>query len=77
MREKKPQAQLVRAMALMSTVLSYLVGPILVGVFGGQWLDSYFETKPIFLLIGLLLGIATGVYGLFRLLGEFLGEDDS
>jgi ATP synthase protein I len=77
MRKRTPQTQLVRAMALMSSIISYLVGPILVGVFGGRWLDSYFQTSPTFMLIGVFIGMATGVYGLFRLLGEFLGEDDS
>ncbi|HHY22141.1 MAG TPA: AtpZ/AtpI family protein [Bacilli bacterium] len=64
-------------MVLTSSVLSYLVGPILVGVFGGNWLDGRFGTKPFMLIIGLLLGLATGVYGLIRLLRKYLGEDHS
>lgn len=64
-----------RAMALTSAVLSYLVGPILIGIFSGRWLDGQFETKPLFLIVGLLAGLAGGVYGLVRLLGEYLGDD--
>lgn len=76
--EKKPpqKKQVVKAMALASSIISYLVGPILVGVFAGRWLDSYFQTEPLFLIVGLLLGIAAGGYGLFRLVRQFLGEED-
>ncbi|MBU8905882.1 AtpZ/AtpI family protein [Desertibacillus haloalkaliphilus] len=73
---RKSQKSLVRAMALMTSIVSYLVGPILVGVFGGRWIDGYLQTEPIFLIAGLLVGLAAGVYGLARLIGEFLGEDE-
>ncbi|WP_018923174.1 AtpZ/AtpI family protein [Salsuginibacillus kocurii] len=66
----------LHAMALTSLVLSYLVGPLLVGIFGGRWVDEQLGTAPFFFLIGVLGGIGTGIYGLFRLLGDFLGDDD-
>lgn len=77
MSAKKPSKSSFNTMILTSSVLSYLVGPILVGVFGGNWLDGRFGTKPFMLIIGLLLGLATGVYGLIRLLRKYLGEDHS
>lgn len=67
--------QTAKAIALMSTISSYLVGSILVGIFGGRWLDSYFGTKSIFLIIGLFLGIGAGTYGVFQVVRQFLGED--
>ncbi|WP_209123365.1 AtpZ/AtpI family protein [Alkalihalobacillus sp. BA299] len=76
MANQKPQKP-YRAMALMTAITSYLVGPVVVGVLGGRWLDSYFNMSPLFMIIGLLLGLGSGVYGLIRLLGQFLGEDDS
>lgn len=76
MPNKDPKKHM-RAMALSTTVVSYLVGPILVGIFSGRWLDRHFNTTPLLLIIGLLLGLATGVYGLMRVVKQFLGDDEN
>lgn len=47
-------------------ITSELVGPVLVGGFIGYWLDKYFETKPVLLIILLLLGAAAGFLNVFR-----------
>ncbi|OZM56791.1 hypothetical protein CIB95_11275 [Lottiidibacillus patelloidae] len=65
-----------KAMALMSVILSQLVGATLVGVFGGIWLDGQIHTKPLFLVIGLLLGLAAGVYSTIRLVNRYLGDEE-
>lgn len=72
---KNGQQKIWQAMSLSTTIASYLVGPLLVGLFGGKWLDGYLSTSPLFLIIGMLLGLATGVYGIFRTLKKFLGDD--
>lgn len=64
-----------RAMALMSGILSILVGSILLGLFGGMWLDRLTGTNPLFLIIGLFLGLGAGVYGMIRLLSNYSGEE--
>ena len=43
-----------------------LVIPILVGLYGGYRLDLWLGTKPWFLLVGALLGIAAGFLNFFR-----------
>ena len=50
---------------------------ILLGVLGGLWLDSKFNTQPIFVLAGLYLGFIVAVYGIYRILLPLLkkGED--
>ncbi|RSL29664.1 AtpZ/AtpI family protein [Salibacterium salarium] len=73
--KRKPQKPF-QSMAVSSAILSYLVGPFLIGVFGGRWLDSKLETDPLFMIIGLLAGLGGGVYGLVRLLGHYLGDED-
>jgi ATP synthase protein I len=65
-----------KAMGLMSLIVSQLVGATLVGVFGGMWLDSQIHTKPLFLVIGLLLGMGAGVYSTIRLVSRFLGDEE-
>ncbi|WLR50720.1 AtpZ/AtpI family protein [Bacillus tianshenii] len=65
----------LQAIALMSTILSQLAGSVLIGIFGGRWLDRLAETSPLFLIIGLLLGLATGTYGTYRTIRYFYGEE--
>lgn len=62
----------LRAYALMTGILSNLVGSILVGIFLGRWVDRLWDTEPLFLIIGLLLGLAAGVYATIRLVNHFL-----
>ncbi len=68
--------QTVRTLALMSTISSYLLGAILVGVFGGRWLDSYYGTNSLFLIIGLFVGLGAGSYGVIVVIKHFLREQD-
>ena len=75
MNDPKRLRQTMRAVALMSTISSYLIGSILIGLFGGRWLDSYFGTHSVFLIVGLFLGIGTGSYGVIQAVRHFLGED--
>ncbi len=43
-----------------------LVGCVGAGAFMGWLLDGWFETKPLFLIIMLLLGICTAFYNVWR-----------
>lgn len=65
----------VQGMALMSAIISQLVGTILIGIFSGRWLDRLLGTHPLFLIIGLLLGLAAGVYAMLRLIQHFFQEN--
>jgi F0F1-type ATP synthase assembly protein I len=44
-----------------------LAASVLLGLFGGQWLDRRLGTAPLFLLVGVLLGMAAGFWNLYRL----------
>jgi len=39
---------------------------ILVGIGGGYWVDSKFDTSPLFLIVGLLFGGTAGFMSLYR-----------
>lgn len=41
---------------------------ILLGVLGGLWLDDKFGTKPILVIVGLILGLVVAFYGVYRML---------
>ena len=41
---------------------------IILGVVGGLWLDNKFNTKPILVIVGVLLGITVAFYGVYRMI---------
>ncbi|MDQ0244872.1 F0F1-type ATP synthase assembly protein I [Bacillus fengqiuensis] len=71
---RKPRHPL-QAMALMSMILSQLVGSILIGLFFGKWLDAQVGTEPLFLVLGLLIGLGTGVYAMLRSVRQFFSGE--
>lgn len=50
----------------------YFATCIVLGVLGGLWLDSVLESKPLFTLLGLLLGLAVAAYGGYRILVQLV-----
>ena len=52
----------------------YIGGCIMLGTLGGLWLDNKLDTKPIFLLIGLVLGVIVAVFGVYQMLRPLLGN---
>ncbi|MDH3590495.1 MAG: AtpZ/AtpI family protein [Planctomycetota bacterium] len=54
--------------------------PIVLGAFGGRWLDAKLGTTPWLVVVGSLLGIAAGFWNFFRAalpaLGRGPGEGD-
>jgi F0F1-type ATP synthase assembly protein I len=57
----------VAAMRLVG-VGFFIGGSILGGVFAGLWLDRRFHTEPIWVIVGLLIGIAVAFYGVYQML---------
>ena len=43
---------------------------VLAGLGGGYWLDGRLGTRPVFLLIGGVLGVGAGLYQFFRASAE-------
>ena len=65
-----------QALALASTIAVSLAVPLLVGIFLGRWMDVQIGTDPLFMIIGLLVGLVLGVYGILRLLKEKIQGDE-
>lgn len=65
----------LQAMALMSAILSQLVGSILIGIFIGRRIDQSIGTEPLFLIVGLLVGLSAGIYALLRLVNHYFSGD--
>jgi predicted F0F1-ATPase subunit len=58
------------ALALIGQIGFTIVFSILIGLGIGLFIDHQFHTAPIATLIGLLLGLAAGVYGVYRLVSS-------
>ncbi|AZU64599.1 AtpZ/AtpI family protein [Neobacillus mesonae] len=65
----------LKAMGLMSAILAQLAGSVLIGVFGGRWLDQQWDSEPIFLIIGLFIGLTAGIYSMFVSIRHFFSGD--
>jgi len=55
------------SMGLVTGLGFSAVGSLLVGILGGLFLDRWLRTTPLFLIIGILLGLAAAAIGVYRL----------
>ena len=59
----------------------YIAIAIVLGLLGGLWLDGKCNTKPLFTIIGLIIGILAAVYGVYQIILPLLnnkqGKGDS
>jgi len=77
MSEPSNNRQLMKAFALMTTISSYFVGAVLLGVFGGRWLDNQLDGNGLYLVVGMLVGLTTAIYGIVKAIQQFMGDDSS
>lgn len=58
--------------ALFSEVGLVLLVTILAGILAGYWVDQQLGTIPIFVLVGLVVGMTAGAVAVYRLIQRFL-----
>jgi ATP synthase protein I len=68
---KKPPPSVWGSLALMGQLGFTIAIPLALGAWGGSYLDGLTNTKSLYLLLGLLLGLIVGVYGAYRLFSRF------
>lgn len=61
----------MRAFTLGSTIAIQFAVAVLLGLWGGRFLDSYFGTGPWLMLAGLLVGLAAAVSSVYRLVSRW------
>jgi F0F1-type ATP synthase assembly protein I len=54
------------AFAIPTQMFVYIVGGAALGLLIGHFIDVWLNSAPIATFIGLLLGLAVGIYGIFR-----------
>ncbi len=67
---RPPEYKDYNAFALLGQVGLYIAGGALLGVAAGSFIDGKLNSAPVATLIGLLLGLAVGIFGVFRLISS-------
>jgi ATP synthase protein I len=63
-----------RAVVLVHGVGIQVVAAILIGWFGGRFLDRHFHTSPWFTVLGVLIGTFGGIFSAVKMVKVFLGD---
>jgi len=63
-------------LALFSEIGFIILFTTLAGALGGHWIDGQLHTSPLFILVGLLAGLAIGAQAVYRLIQRFLARFD-
>ena len=72
--DRRSDRRWVRQVGVLSGVGLTLVISTVLGLWGGYVLDRWLGSAPWLMLVGLLLGIASGFVNLFRAAGIFARE---
>ena len=52
----------------------YIAACILLGTFVGLWLDGKLNTKPIFMIVGLFIGLVLAIYGVYQMIRPLMNN---
>ena len=52
----------------------FIAGAIILGILGGRWLDNRMNSEPVWLIVGLFLGIVVAIFGVYGMLKPFLSN---
>lgn len=74
-KKKKPPNSALQALAVTATIGAELSITVLLGYYGGKYLDGKFSSGPWFLLAGVLVGLAVGVVGVYKTLMGFFERE--
>jgi len=62
--------RILRTSAPAASASYSLIGSLIIFSLAGYFLDSYLQSFPLFLVLGLLLGIIVGFYGLYKFISK-------
>lgn len=67
---KKPPPSVWESLGALAGIGFTIVVPIAFGAGVGYYVDGLTHTRPLFTLLGLLLGLISGFYGAYRLISR-------
>lgn len=65
----------LRALGLAAEIGFAIAVPIVAGSYLGSWADRQLGTEPLFLLVGVLLGMFAGFYTIYQLMRFRRGDN--
>ncbi len=74
--ERRRKRQEALRMADVSTIGTVFPVAILIGLFGGQAIGGFFGARQVGAVIGLLIGIASGFYNVYKVIQKVTPDDD-
>ena len=69
---KKPPPTVWESLAQLGALGFTIAIPLALGSYLGNYLDSMTKHGPLFVMLGLLLGLVVGIYGAYRLIKRFM-----
>lgn len=61
--------------ALRLTGVGFFIGAcIVLGTFAGLWLDGRLNTKPLFMIGGLIIGLVVAFYGVYQMIRPLMSN---
>ena len=61
--------------ALRLTGVGFFIGlSIVLGTFAGLWLDGKLDTKPLFMVAGLVVGLVVAFYGVYQMVRPLMND---
>ncbi|HAX73918.1 MAG TPA: hypothetical protein DCY20_10385 [Firmicutes bacterium] len=68
MNNNQKVVQAMKALSLLTQVGISMIANIFVGLFIGKFLDGWLNTSPLFLLIFIFVGVASGIKSVYILI---------
>lgn len=62
----KNKSHALKNLALLSYIGISMTVPIVAGVYAGRWIDTKFDTQPLFLFVFIILGVIVAFSNLFK-----------
>ena len=67
--------KIIQALSLVTYLGLLMVISIGIGYFLGSKMDELLTTEPVFMIAGLLIGVASGFYTVYKVIKGALGDD--
>ena len=73
----KDKRELLKSLSLIGSIGWTMAMTIVLGTMLGLWLDNtYPDTKPLFLILGLIFGVAGGFWHTYSTINKYLDQID-
>lgn len=64
----KERRKVLYIIAIGGQITILLVAPVVLFLLLGFWLDSFFHTRPLFIILGVIFGFIGSIFNVFRVM---------